>query len=172
MLKKLLIILAIAFITKLLTNIARFFLVRFYRETYRRYLTSPDMDFAVYTASIKKLFDCAGVEDVPLVSLKYGGYGQLLTEKGKLFENMDSLRADIPEKMSSCFSRAEGVFRSRALECFSPAFWINGILFLPEKAAEYLGAKEKGTFVKFLQKLYWFLLLAVLFMARLLWPHF
>ena len=145
----------IFFIYKLTSNTVNWLKIRRYRKKYINYITNPNFDFMVYTESITKLFQRAGIKKALSKTCENLGAGLLSPGKFSLFENMGVLQEDIPPKMINLFSRAEGAFRARALECFSPFYWIESLLFLPQKIIKYIGLNSDNVFSRISQILYW-----------------
>ena len=145
----------IFFIYKFISNTVSWLKIRYYRKRYINYITNPNFDFMVYTESITKLFQRAGIKQDLSKTCEYLGAGLFSPGKFSLFKNMGVLREDIPPKMINLFSRAEGAFRARALECFSPFYWIESLLFLPQKIIKYIGLNSDNVFSRISQILYW-----------------
>lgn len=140
---------------KLLSNSVRLLMVRVYKAKYLDYVSQQNFNFSVYAPSIRKLFKCAGIIEALIPICEPIGWGKLFTGNASLFDNMGYLREDVPPRMINAFAKAEGTFRMRIMECFSPLYWIECILFLPKKLVGYLGFKEDGIAAKLLQVIYW-----------------
>jgi len=146
---------AVILLYKLLSNFSRMIMTKFYQSKYKRYISSRNFDFTVYTYSIKKLFDHAGVAEGSVPYTQPTGYRHLVSGHAHLFDNMGVINVDVIAMMNSCFSKAYGTYRSRIFECLSPLYWIECIIFLPQKILTYLGVKADGLLVKLIQIFYW-----------------
>ena len=59
--------------------------------------------------------------------------------------------------MVNSFIRAKGYFRMCLLECISPLYWVQLVVFLPGKMLGYAGISSDKMISKFLQIAYWLL---------------
>ena len=50
------------------------------------------------------------------------------------------------EIMLNSFQVAKGYYKARFLESFNPIYWINIIIFLPQKILKYIGMNENTSF--------------------------
>ena len=67
------------------------------------------------------------------------------------------MNEDVVGLMLHFFAEAKGFFKTGLLECISPLYWIQTILFLPSRLCEYMGISDSQVFVKILQLAYWIL---------------
>lgn len=146
---------ATVFSYKIVSNLSRMVMVRYYQDKYTSYISDKNCDFTMYTYSIKKLFNRANVKEGAVTVATPIGGGYTRTSKALLFENMGVLDYGIIAMMNSCFSKAYGTYQTRLLECFSPLYWIECVIFLPQKILAYLGVKDNGILTKSIQLLYW-----------------
>ncbi|MFQ9209563.1 MAG: hypothetical protein ACLR3S_10835 [Clostridium fessum] len=65
----------------------------------------------------------------------------------QMFYQLSSAHSDISGGAVRMFYEAEGIFRQRIFETFSPVFWINGC-FRTKKLLEYLGFDENKSLFK------------------------
>lgn len=148
-------LLAVVSVYKLISNIARLIKIKYFRKQYKKFITDGSVDFAQYSYAIKNLFNVAKVADYKVALCELVGFGHIQTGNISVFENMAIYRADIIAVMLGCFSKAEGTFKSRIFECFSPLYWIECIIFLPQKLIEYFGLDEDCVLAKLIQIVYW-----------------
>lgn len=146
---------ACIFSYKLISNLSRMLMVRYYQNKYEEYIKQQDFDFSLYTSSLKKLFLRGGVQNSLISFTQPAGYGYIESGHAKLFDNMGSLRQDVAALMFKSLSTAEGTYRTRLFECFSPLYWIESVIFLPKNFIAYLGLNENSIAVKLLQVVYW-----------------
>lgn len=133
-----------------------------------KYITERKTNFSIYTASVVKLFRQAKVKESYVADVDYVGFGQVKTCQASVFENMAILREDVVSSMLNSFAKAEGTYRMNLLECFSPIYWIQVIVFLPQKIFEYIGISEEKVISRVLQVVYWALTPAlILFRSEL-----
>lgn len=108
-----------------------------------------------YKAEIEELFKFAGVKDAQLPISQPTGLGQCATFNVSSIENMF-----VPDKRTlvfvlDMFTEAKGVFRKRIIEAINPIYWIQTIIFLPQKIVDYLGGTSDAIATKLLQLLWW-----------------
>lgn len=144
------------FLYKLLNSLIGLLKTRYYARLYERYLLKSDIDFREHTQSVEKLFKGAGLPDSTIPVCQPVGWGQIMTGETSLFYNLANQRSDIVGLVLQNFSIARGSYRSKILECFSPLYWINFVIFLPSKLIRYIGFSPDGVFSKILQVIYWF----------------
>lgn len=149
------IILALLFY-KFSYNCLQFLKAKLFYNMYHDYLNSRDPNFSTYISSIKKLFENAGVDDVLFPETRPNGYGQLVTFKASVIQNLDQVRPDLISYSETLFLKTIGVYRKRIFETFSPFYWMQTIIFLPASILSYLGAQANSFFVKLFQVIWWF----------------
>lgn len=131
--------------------------VLYYKRKYNNFLHGRISDFFVYEAPVRKLFKQAGIQDSSIPSVDLLGYGYVKQVKYSVLHNMGMMNEDVVGIMLHYFAEAEGFFRTGLLECISPLYWIQTILFLPSRLCEYMGISDSQVFVKILQLAYWIL---------------
>lgn len=140
----------------------------YYERLYTDYLKGTRGEFASCTAPVKKLFKQAGVTDATVADVEYVGYNQIRTGTARVTENLAIKREDVAAHVMGMFAKAKGTFRMNLLECISPLYWVQLILFLPVKLCGYFGIDETKAVPKLLQALYWVLTpLILVFRAQL-----
>lgn len=154
---KFLYILLALILFKLLLNISQYIKAKLFYTGYLKWVKSPNENFKTYKESIKKLFKVAGIKDNSVPHVQPVGFGFVQTNSASVMDNMFVLRKDIVQLMFENFQSAIGVYRSRIFETFSPLYWIECIIFLPEKLFQYLGADSDKLFVKIFQIIWWIL---------------
>jgi hypothetical protein len=115
-------------------------------------------------SKIIDLFKKAGLESFSATAIKEVGYGRLTPVKVDIFENLEMALiagdTNIPAIILKNFTRGIGVYKERAKEALNPLWWINLLIFLPEKlVSSYLGISIEnnnvGVIVKTFNILYW-----------------
>lgn len=129
--------------------------IKYYRHRYYDFIEKGKFDFAIYTHPLTNLFKRAGVSDIRIPLCEPIGYGQIMTGSTNLWGNMSNRYEENVAGMLHCFSQAEGAYRAKILECFSPLYWIECVIFLPSKILDYIGIKADSIFPKLIQLLYW-----------------
>lgn len=143
------------FTYRLATNISNLIRINVYRKKYNQYLANQDPDFAENIIPIVHLFKIAGLSDITIPCVRPVGYGKLFEGHASLYKNLNVIQDDIVPGVLLCFSEAVGVFKHRIRETFSPLFWIQCVIFLPQKALAYVGVNGDSVIVKIMQLLYW-----------------
>lgn len=127
----------------------------YYEKKYDKYLSGKGRDFSFYSTAVKKLFHQASVSDIAVSFTERAGYGYFRSCETSLFLNLSNTREDIVSGVKKCFSEAKGTFCTRLLECFSPLYWIQIVVFLPRKICEFFEIPDKCMSAKVLQLIYW-----------------
>lgn len=129
----------------------------YYEKKYKAYLAGDGEVFTLYAASVQKLFKQAEIPAPLLPLCEPVGYGKIRTANVSVFENMANKRQDTVYHMANSFIRAKGYFRMCLLECISPLYWVQLVVFLPGKMLGYVGISSDKMISKFLQIAYWLL---------------
>lgn len=154
--KYLLLFLIAAFIYRLLTNFCNLRRLAHYEEIYLQYLSKgSEVNILESKTAILQLFTAAGVADSLISYATPTGYGMLATGSASAFQNISSCRQDVVAAIARSFAEARGTFKHRIFETLSPLFWINCVLFLPQRIFNFLGIKDDSLLIKLLQLLYW-----------------
>ena len=127
----------------------------YYEKKYKEYLSGNGKDFSFYSTAVKKLFHQASVQDIAVSFTERAGYGYFRNCETSLFLNLSNTREDVVDGMKKCFLEAKGTFLTRFLECFSPLYWIQVVVFFPRKICEFFEISEKSIASKILQMIYW-----------------
>ena len=131
--------------------------VLYYEKKYDDFLRGRILDFFVYEAPVRKLFKQAEIQDSPIPLVELMGYGHVKQAKYSVLHNMGMMNEDVVGLMLHFFAEAKGFFKTGLLECISPLYWIQTLLFLPSRLCEYMGISDSQVFVKILQLGYWIL---------------
>ncbi|MFU0832755.1 MAG: hypothetical protein ACFWUC_07440 [Oscillospiraceae bacterium] len=157
MIKNLLIGFAGVFLYKLLSNIVNYFEMRYYINRHVAFLANGDATFITCQHAIKKLVKRANITATSIPVVQPQGYGQLASFTADCLDNIDNRRADIALCLRESMLKAEGTFKSRIFECFSPRYWIELIIFLPKNFVEYIGLDGEKWPAKVLNVIWWLL---------------
>lgn len=159
------------FLYKLISNIINYFTANYYINKHLDFLAKGDSQFSTYQRSIKTLVERADITATYVPMAQPMGYGYLSTGKINCLDNVSSRLEDVAVALHHAMLKAKGAYRSRILECFSPRYWIELILFFPKHLIQYLGLNSNAISTKILQLLWWALTpIALLFRDQLtLW---
>lgn len=152
----------IAFLYRLSLNGIGLVKVKHYKKKYEEFLANPQSNFFVYEAAVTRLFKQAKLEDYVFPWDEWAAAGVVRKSKARLFKNMGAVNNYTVAAMRQYFLKAEGVFRSNIIECFSPFYWIQTLIFLPSRLCEYLGMSADQVSSRILQLLYWILVPLIL----------
>lgn len=115
-------------------------------------------------SKIIDLFKKAGLESPLVPVMKDVGNGYIKPVKIDIFENLDItlivVDTNIPGLILKSFTRGIGVYKQRAIEAINPLWWINFLVFLPERLVSYLGISVENNsniqlIAKTLNAVYW-----------------
>lgn len=148
-------IIALAVLVKAALNAAKLSEAKKLREQYKTFLKNESESFSEYIPRAKKLFRDAGLSDVKIPAMQPVGYDKAVSLYASLVDNLGSRRSDFTASILPLFDEMVGVFKMRLKDSVSPRYWIETVLFLPQKALCYIGFKENAL-SRFLQIVYWF----------------
>ena len=135
-------------IYKIATNIYYFFRTRHLSKLHSDWIYNKCPQFPTYKSEILSLFKNAGIENVSIPTTQSLGFGQLASFYADVFTNFPNLSPDMAGAAMRMFYEAEGVYRQRIFETFSPAYWINCIIFAPKSLLTYIGFTEDKVLFK------------------------
>lgn len=147
-------VVVLTILVKAFLNLSRLSEAKMLRERYENSLKEGVDVFSEYIPRAKKLFRDAGLSDVKIPTMQPVGYNKVVSINASLVENLGIRRADFVASTLPLFDEMVGVFKMRLKDSISPRYWIETVLFLPQKAMLYIGIKENA-FSKILQIVYW-----------------
>jgi len=113
---------------------------------------------------IIKLFNKAGFENYEVPVTVPTGFNHVTHRNVDLYENMTKLisigELSIPVLIRQTFINAIGVYKYRIRESLNPLYWIDVILFLPQKTLTYLKlniGKHGEIITRICNTVYWIL---------------
>ena len=133
-------------------------------EDYNRYLkevAKPNKDvdppwwFLQKKPTIIRLFKEALLSDSVLPHVEPLGFGKISYENVSIWDNMQVSDSRVATRVTSHFHEAIGVYRERRDEALRPGYWIEAVVFLPQRIASYLGGNAENAVVKLAQVIYW-----------------
>lgn len=142
---------------KILINLNKYILTKYYFNMYNKFLTRNIWQISEYKQQILKLFKDTGMKDSYFASYPIESGFPMPTTISH-FENFLNRRDDIVQRTSSCFYQSMGLYRSRILETFNPIFWIEYIIHLPRELFKYIGIAEESIIIKISQFIYWLII--------------
>ena len=153
----------------LLNGIKLYKLKRFY-STYKDYIKKPNCSelnekILEAKAEIIQILDDCGLKDFGVSQTRPTGFGYAEHKQISILQNLHCIgemgEVDIPNVVNTYLIQARGILKKRIIEAFSPLYWINIIIFLPQKITTYLGFslddKKVETTVRVLNVIYWLL---------------
>jgi len=145
----------ICFLYKLFNSLIDLSKVYLFRNYYTSFLTSNSIKIHEYKQSCINLFIKLHIQDIAIPVSQPVGYGQLANYTASLFQNFpDKTNIFAPDTMR-LFYNAVGICKRRIIECFSPKYWIDCIIFLPKNILLYLNVSIDSILIKFFQLFYW-----------------
>jgi hypothetical protein len=109
---------------------------------------------------IKELFEKAGIKSGQLPIMQPVGYGYVQSLNIDIVENMANTQYPaIIGHMIGCFKQAIGVYKRRLKDSINPFYWLELIIYLPQKTIEYIGfsqdSKSATAVSKTINVIYW-----------------
>jgi len=149
-------LLVILFILKIVYDISYFFMCKYYFYRYIKWIKNNKGNIPSKSMIIE-LFKKTNVPNSTIPILEDVGYGRLMQTTGNLFDNIFSKRNDIVSMVYQNFTECKAILKTNIILNFSPVYWINFIIFLPNKILYYLGINEKSILNKIFLVIYWIL---------------
>ena len=138
-----------------------------YRDWFTKDVRIP---IAEERAQVIKLFKEAEVQDGTLPFVEPAGYGFVSQGVASVFDNFPSKREDIVQVTIRMFQEAIGVYRTRTLEAINPLYWIELVVFLPQKVLKYLGVSAESLLTRVITLLWWVTSVVAAFLFALYRP--
>lgn len=126
------------------------------KSLYMDSLKESGKSFEEYIPRAKKLFKDARLDKTMIPVMEPVGFGKVVSMNAQLTENLNIKRVNIVANTIPLFDEMIGVFKMRLRESFSVRYWIETILFLPQKAISYIGFEE-NILSRVVQIVYWIL---------------
>lgn len=133
---------------KITTNIYYFFRIRHLSKMHLKWLADKSTNFPTYKGEVISLFKKAGIQNIMVPTAERIGYGRVASFNADVFTNFPNTDPTIYGGAIKMFYEAEGIYRQRIFETFSPAYWINSIIFAPKNLLTYLGFNQEKTLFK------------------------
>ncbi|HAT1932904.1 TPA: hypothetical protein I8028_001970 [Legionella pneumophila] len=114
------------------------------------------------TDIIQILTKC-GVKDFGVFITTPTGYGHVEHKQVSILQNLQFVgqlgEFNIPSTIDIYLIQAKGILKKRMIEAFSPLYWINTLIFLPQNIITYLGFsldnKKTEAIMKVINVIYW-----------------
>ena len=127
-------------------------------------------------AEIIKLFERAGLKSFLITITQPTGYGFANHNYLDLFQNLASLtqigNVNIPSTIMNYFYEGIGVYKARIKEALSIIFWLNTLIFLPQKIIAYLDFSIKAESIKLISKIFNFIYWIIIVIFTIILPMF
>ncbi|MFZ2316101.1 MAG: hypothetical protein WAW86_10660 [Gammaproteobacteria bacterium] len=154
------VIFLITVIYKATLNFFRYRRLTSLKNTYEKYITQKS-DWLIHEnqQEIIELFKKAGLKDPQVLISEMIDPMNVSNAYVSLFDNMMKFKGAIINNMHSFFCQAIGVYKKRCFDSINPLYWIDFVLFLPQKIIIYLGldqgSKVAAAIVKTINVIYW-----------------
>lgn len=138
----------IVVIYKVLSNTYCFFRIKYLSQKHLEWFSDKAPNFPTYKKEVISLFKKAGIKNISTPAIQPMGYNRVASFNADIFTNFPCTHPDIFNGAIRMFYEAEGAYRQRILEAFSPMYWVDSIIFAPRKLLDYLGLDENKLFFK------------------------
>lgn len=155
MLKNIILIFVVLFSCKLIFSIIDFLNILRYKNLYYAYIGKKNNKIFQYKTACINLFKKINISDAKIPISQKTGYGQIANFTTSLFANFPDNTNLFATETFRIFEDAIGIYRHRIIECFSPRYWINIIIFLPKNILTYLNVSADSIFIRICQIIYW-----------------
>ena len=162
----------VVLIYKVIINIYYFFRIKHLSKMHLSWLAGEAPKFPTYKNEIISLFKKAGIKNLLVPTAQRIDYGRIATFNADVFTNFPNTTPDIYKGAIRMFYEAEGIYRQRIFETFSPVYWINSIIFVPKHLLTYLGFNQEKTLFKACNVLLTFIWWTFGAASLFFWPQF
>ena len=154
---KFIIIALLIIFLKFIYNYCHFYELSKLQKKYDNYLNNKITTSEILRDKnkVKNLILKANVKDMEIRSMEPIGFGYVNNVKFSVLDNLATKNSEIVPRVLSMFEIALGEYKNRAFESFNPIFWMDFIIFLPNKIFNYLGIKAENFISKMIQIIYW-----------------
>lgn len=108
---------------------------------------------------IRKIVLATGIQDQRKSFMAHLGFGYTERQSMTALDNLLLLDIELFHGAAEIINRAKGFYKTQAIKCFNPLFWIEFIIFLPKEILKYFGVNENekigSTITKIIQIIYW-----------------
>lgn len=161
-LKYLLSILIVHFIYNLIHLLRAIYLEKLYLNWLKDTDNKKYQKIYEYKFFLKEVIKITGVRnDYTTTFVEPLGFGQIKTSKLNVIENFPNNNSDMVNNILRLISEIKGVLKERLWGTINPIYWLNAIIFLPQKILKYLGLKESSITAKILNLLWWFIAIPI-----------
>ena len=152
---KIFIVFAVIFLYKLTSNIIDYINIFRYSKMYTDFISQNSNKIFQYKTICINLLKKINISDTFVPITQNMGYGQYASFNASFFHNFPDNSTLFAGKTLCIFDDAIGICRRKIIECFSPKYWIDFILFLPKNILIYLGISADSIIIKIVQLIYW-----------------
>lgn len=161
MLSKFIIVFIIIFLYKLISSIIDYINIVRYSKMYTDFISKKSDKIFQYKTICIDLFKKLNISDTFFPIAQKMGYGRFASFKASFFHNFPDDSALFAGEALRIFDDATGICRRKIIECFSPKYWIDFILFLPKNILIYLGISADSIIIKIGQFIYWLISIVI-----------
>lgn len=139
--------------------------IRRLEKKYHDYMRTSNLEtetipeFLENIPEIIDLLEQAGQKSKIISRIENTGLGYVQNLQGDLYENITTHDSECYTLISTRFKYAIGVYKKRLYESFNPFYWIELLIFLPQKLIEYQFGDNQQILsnwcVRFLNIIYW-----------------
>lgn len=120
---------------------------------YKNYINhDTSWDFHEKKQEIITLLKGAGLKSSCVPYLKPADFGFVTKHNLDLFDNLAFNNEDINLLILSNFRQAAGVYKKRLLDSINSLYWLEVIIFLPQKVIDYIGFNGESKIVAAVSK--------------------
>jgi len=146
---------SIVLLIKLFINLSRLIEIKRLFRLYKKWSDKYEIDITEKTSQIIELFKNAGISDKTL-RITRGIIGRSVERINvSVFENIFLLDRNVTETVCYTFKEAIGIYKRRIINSISLRYWIEVIVFFPQKFIQYLHIAIKDDIIKIFQVIYW-----------------
>ncbi len=127
---------------------------------YEEYVNdASSLTFKEKKYEVIKLFQSAGLRDPQIPLVQPVGSRHEVKGHYSVFDNLTKASPEFINRVRDLFCEAIGVYKKRANNSINPIYWLEVILFLPERIINYLGLNNGSSSVTIISKtlniVYW-----------------
>lgn len=162
---KLLISFLIIFCYKLISCIIDYINIARYSKMFNDFISKKNDNIFQYKSICIDLFKKLNIPDKCFPITQKTGYGQFASFKASVFNNFPDNSILFARETLCIFDDATGICRRNIIQCFSPKYWIDFILFLPKNILTYLNVSADSILIKISQVIYWLISILITLFA-------
>lgn len=152
---KILILFLLIFLYKLISNITYLIKINYYHNLYGDFIENKSTKIFQHKNHVIELFKKSNVSNNSYPISQNSGCNMVSSGYTSIFTSFPTRNFRMLKPTEASFQNSIGTFKGRIIECFSPKYWIDTILFLPRTILVYLNIPTESIFTRISQVLYW-----------------